>query len=95
MTDMAWGDPILDDEPGQGWAMRPSGLGWCFGALVTSKFNRINNLELIVRSKGLVMTGYTYEHDQQLLKIFSCPNFCYRVGNEAAVVHIGADLGCR
>ena len=34
------------------------------------------------------MRGYNWCHNKQVLSIFSAPNYCYRCGNEAAVIEI-------
>ena len=34
------------------------------------------------------MKGYNWCHNKQVLSIFSAPNYCYRCGNEAAIIEI-------
>ena len=34
------------------------------------------------------MRGYNWCHNKQVLSIFSAPNYCYRCGNEAAIIEI-------
>ena len=33
--------------------------------------------------------GYEWAHDQQVVTIFSAPNYCYRCGNQAAIMEVG------
>ena len=35
-----------------------------------------------VRAHQLVMEGYNWSHDRNVVTIFSAPNYCYRCGNQ-------------
>ena len=48
----------------------------------------IHNLKFVSRAHQLVMRGYNWCHNKQVLSIFSAPNYCYRCGNEAAIIEI-------
>lgn len=83
--DLVWSDP----EDIETWLLSSRGAGWVFGSKVVSEFNRINGLELICRAHQLVNEGYKFWFkDKNLLTIWSCPNYCYRCGNKAAVLII-------
>lgn len=56
--------------------------------LLMPRWNLSNGLTLTVRAHQLVMEGYNYTHNQQLLTLFSAPNYCYRCGNQAAIMEI-------
>lgn len=45
-SDLLWSDP---EDNIESWAVSPRGAGWLFGESVTSRFNQINDLELIAR----------------------------------------------
>eukprot|EP00461_Guttulinopsis_vulgaris_P008511 UN08563 len=34
------------------------------------------------------MDGYTWAHDKQVVTVFSAANYCYRCGNQAAIMDL-------
>jgi len=84
MCDLLWSDP--DDR--LGWAVSPRGAGYAFGPDISEQFNHRNGLKLIARAHQLVMEGYNWSHDRNVVTIFSAPNYTYRAGNQAAVMEI-------
>ena len=40
----------------------------------------------------MVMTGYTWTHERNVVTIFSAPNYCYRCGNDGAIMEIDEHL---
>ena len=54
----------------------------------SQEFLHINNLKFIARAHQLVMKGYNWCHNKQVLTLFSAPNYCYRCGNEGAFIEI-------
>eukprot|EP00913_Durusdinium_trenchii_P031782 g29766.t1 len=79
MCDLLWSDP--DDR-----------AGYTFGQDISEQFNHANGLKLIARAHQLVMEGYNWCHDRHVVTIFSAPNYCYRCGNQAAVMEIDEHL---
>ena len=49
---------------------------------ISETFNHTNGLTLISRAHQLVMEGYNWCHDRNVVTIFSAPNYCYRCGNQ-------------
>ena len=98
MTDLLWSDP--DDRIG--WGESSRGAGHTFGEDVSIKFNKENCLSLITRAHQLAMEvfffsslikqGYNWCHNQNVITIFSAPNYCYRCGNDGAIFEIGENM---
>ncbi|CAK3870382.1 Metallo-dependent phosphatase [Lecanosticta acicola] len=87
--DLVWSDPEDVDT----WAVSPRGAGWLFGDKVSSEFNHVNNLQLIARAHQLVNEGYKYHFaSQDVVTVWSAPNYCYRCGNVASIMTLGEDL---
>jgi serine/threonine-protein phosphatase 2A catalytic subunit len=84
MCDLLWSDPA--EKPG--WGISPRGAGYTFGEDISTEFNRRNNLNLISRAHQLVMEGYSLCQDRNVVTIFSAPNYCYRCGNQAAIMEL-------
>lgn len=88
MCDLVWSDP--DDRCG--WGISPRGAGYTFGQDITETFNHTNNLEMVTRAHQLVMDGYSFAHNKGIVTIFSAPNYCYRCGNQAAIMEINEHM---
>lgn len=88
MCDLLWSDP---DER-CGWGISPRGAGYTFGHDISEAFNHANGLELIARAHQLVMEGFSWGQDKQVVTIFSAPNYCYRCGNQAAIMELDEQL---
>jgi serine/threonine-protein phosphatase 2A catalytic subunit len=84
MCDLLWSDP---DDRG-GWGISPRGAGFTFGQDISEQFNHTNNLSLTARAHQLVMEGYSWSHQDLVVTIFSAPNYCYRCGNQAAIMEV-------
>jgi serine/threonine-protein phosphatase 4 catalytic subunit len=97
MCDLMWSDP----EEIEGWGLSPRGAGYLFGGDVVAKFNEINHIDLIARAHQLVMEGYKTMFQNKnskgqmmdsLVTVWSAPNYCYRVGNVAAILELDEHL---
>ncbi|PPD89529.1 hypothetical protein GOBAR_DD13535 [Gossypium barbadense] len=88
MCDLLWSDP--DDRCG--WGISPRGAGYTFGQDIAAQFNHTNGLSLISRAHQLVMEGYNWCQEKNVVTVFSAPNYCYRCGNMAAILEIGENM---
>ena len=76
------------------WVPNERGAGFYFGLNVVQKFTHENNVDFICRSHQLQMNGYGYigllffrkMFDEKLVTVWSAPNYCYRCGNQAAIL---------
>lgn len=88
MTDLLWSDP---DER-LGFLNSERGAGYLFGSDVSQEFCQLNNLTMISRAHQCMPNGYHWWHNQKVCTIFSAPNYCYRLGNEAAFMEVDENL---
>lgn len=91
VCDLMWSDP--DDR--NGWGISPRGAGYTFGADIAQQFTQKNNLQFISRAHQLVMEGYNWAHPELCVTLFSAPNYCYRCGNQAAILEVDEHMNRR
>ncbi|KAJ2429214.1 Serine/threonine-protein phosphatase PP2A catalytic subunit [Coemansia sp. RSA 2524] len=88
MCDLLWSDP--DDRCG--WGISPRGAGYTFGQDISEAFNHNNGLTLIARAHQLVMEGYNWSQEKNVVTIFSAPNYSYRCVKQAAIMEIDENM---
>ncbi|KAH3672785.1 hypothetical protein WICMUC_004007 [Wickerhamomyces mucosus] len=82
--ELLWTDP--QDENGYGISKR--GIGIQFGPDITESFCKLNNLKGCIRSHEVRMEGYSKQHNDRLITIFSAPNYCDSTGNKGALINV-------
>jgi len=70
----------------------PRGAGWLFGPDISKQFLHKNKLRMIARAHQLAMDGFTVNHEKRVVTVFSAPNYCYRCGNQAAIMEVDDTL---
>ena len=91
MCDLLWSDP---DER-TGWGISPRGAGYTFGSDISAAFHQTNGLKMTARAHQLVMEGYNWSHERTVVTIFSAPNYCYRCGNQAAIMELDEGMNSK
>ena len=91
-ADICWSDP---DEKIKTFRQNSRGAGFLFGKDQCVAFNRINRLRMVCRSHQLAQEGYhkffgdeKYTPDWRLITVWSAPDYSYRSGNKASVLHV-------
>lgn len=85
ICDLLWSDP---DEDKPGWGISPRGAGYIFGQDISEQFCHKNDVKFIARAHQLMMEGYMWHHSNLVVTLFSAPNYCYRCGNQAAIMEV-------
>jgi len=85
IADLLWSDPSVECE---GFQTSARGAGYLFGGDVVSQFLWTNSIECIVRAHQLCTDGYQRMFDDQLVTVWSAPNYCYRCGNLACLLEL-------
>ena len=70
------------------------GISVIFGEKVVYDFNKIHDLDLIVRGNQVVDDGYEFFANRQLITIFSATNFRGEYDNSGAILNIDELLTC-
>ncbi|GKZ35738.1 phosphoprotein phosphatase PP4 catalytic subunit [Aspergillus brasiliensis] len=91
LCDLLWSDPDRDNI---GWGENGRGVSYTFGPDVVHRFTRKHDLDLVCRAHECVQDGYEFFAKQQLVTIFSAPNYCGEFDNSAAMLCIDEDLSC-
>ncbi len=105
MCDLLWSDP--DDRCGWGISPRGAGYTFGQDISEAFNHNNGLTLvarahQLVMEGRcssitarvdcDLYLLGYSWGQDRNVVTIFSAPNYCYRCGNQAAIMEIDEKL---
>ncbi|CAL8115786.1 unnamed protein product, partial [Orchesella dallaii] len=89
MFDLMWSDPSED----LGWGNNSRGpLIFTFGEDISDEFLDDNGLKFLSRAHECVINGYWWQHNGNVVTIFSAPNYIGEVGNRAAIMKVNEEL---
>jgi len=88
MCDLMWSDPASIT----GFIPSCRDAGFQFGEDITTSWNQRNGLLFTARAHQLVMGGLEWGHHDNIVTIFSAPDYCMRCGNSAGVLEIDEKL---
>jgi serine/threonine-protein phosphatase PP1 catalytic subunit len=91
MCDLLWADP---DKDVAGWEENERGVSYVFGPEIVTIFLKKHDLDLICRAHQVVEEGYEFFSKQQLVTVFSAPNYCGDFDNAAALMSVDSSLMC-
>lgn len=93
LCDLLWSDPNPDVDD---WGENDRGAGCVFGQAQVDEFLEKFGFDLICRGHQAVMNGYEFpfQPSQNLVTIFSAPNYCYQFENSGAVLRVDEHLLC-
>lgn len=93
LCDLLWSDP--DPEVDE-WGDNDRGTGYVFGQPQVDAFLEKFQFDLICRGHQAVMEGYEFPFRpvQNIVTIFSAPNYCYQFENNGAVLRVDENLLC-
>ena len=93
LCDLLWSDPNNDCES---WEPNDRGTSYCFGPQQVSDFLKQFNFDLICRAHQAVMDGFEFpfQENQNIVTVFSAPNYCYEYENRGAILHVDENLFC-
>jgi len=91
LCDLTWSDPKKQRNK---WADNDRGVSYTFNETAVDDFIKKMNIDLIVRAHQVVDEGHQFFNGQKLVTVFSAPNYCGQVGNQASVMKIKSNLEC-
>jgi serine/threonine-protein phosphatase PP1 catalytic subunit len=91
LCDLTWSDPKKQRNK---WVESDRGVSYTFNEDAVDQFIKKMNIDLIVRAHQVVDEGHQFFNGQKLVTVFSAPNYCGQVGNQASVMKIKSNLEC-
>lgn len=90
--DLLWADPLEGQETD--FAFNERGVSFTFSSNYCQKFVSENDLDLICRAHQVVEEGFEFFADQNLVTVFTAPNYMGEFDNNGAIMCVDKDLMC-
>uniref|UniRef100_A0A7E4UQ03 Serine/threonine-protein phosphatase n=1 Tax=Panagrellus redivivus TaxID=6233 RepID=A0A7E4UQ03_PANRE len=91
--DLMWSDPAAGADACCSWQFnKMRNASWMFGTESVKEFNRILDIDIVVRAHEVCRNGHLFYCDKNLVTVFSAPNYCGTDGNAASVMRVSKDL---
>ena len=91
LCDLVWSDPKSHSKK---WCDNDRGVSYTFNERAVDDFMKKIGVDLIVRAHQVVDDGFEFFNGQKMVTVFSAPNYCGQVGNQASVMKIKKNLEC-
>lgn len=91
LCDFTWGDPKTQNSK---WEDNDRGCSYTFNNEALDEFMDKLDIDLVVRAHQVVDKGFQFFNNRKLVTVFSAPNYCGNVGNNASVMKISKKLEC-
>ncbi|CCW71660.1 unnamed protein product [Phytomonas sp. Hart1] len=99
LVDLLWNDPVEKyrsralgpEHQGKYWRSSKRGCGVEYLSNITELFLKLNNLELVIRSHDVKLSGFEIIHSNKCITIFSSSNYGGVSGNRGAVAVINKE----
>eukprot|EP00392_Amoebophrya_sp_AT5.2_P003388 g3393.t1 len=92
MCDLLWSDPCPSTAF---WRPNERGVSFAFGAKVVESFCKKFNIDLVCRAHQAIADGYWFFAQKRLVTVFSAPDYCGEMRNDAAILQVDTKLHCK
>lgn len=92
ICDLVWADPL--DGQTCDFSYNERGVSVTFSEDYCQKFVKENDLDLICRAHQVVEEGFEFFGNQNLVTVFTAPNYTGEFNNNGAVMYVDKDLMC-
>lgn len=92
ICDLLWADPLEGQVSDFGYNER--GVSVTFSAKYCQQFVKDNDLDLICRAHQVVEEGFEFFADQNLVTVFTAPNYTGEFDNNGAIMCVDKELMC-
>ncbi len=91
LCDILWSDPTSSSKA---WDVNERGVSCTFSQKSLSNFLKKNDLDLVCRAHQVVEDGYEFFGEQELVTVFSAPNYMGQFDNAGAIMLVDENLMC-